>query len=497
MHSWPQLLEGLATPDQLEALAGGSCAGVFDDSRCVAPGGVFVAVRGTHADGRSFLNDAVARGARVLVGEELPKIAGVVCLRTPDARAALAQLAARWFGGASPTDFGLKLLGVTGTNGKSTTAHMVRAIVRAAGLRCGMLGTVQHDLCARSVAADMTTPGPLALCGYLRECADAGAHAAVLEVSSHALEQKRADGLRFAAAGFTNLTQDHLDYHESMEAYADAKARLFARLDADSVAVVNADDPAHRRMIRDCRARVVTFAIDAAADITAALLRSSISGTVYRVNVAGRDFVLENALLGKHNVYNALTAIGLTRAIGLPLDAIQAGLSAVRNVPGRLQRVPGTDGFDVLVDYAHTDDALRNVGGVLRQLARRRLIVAFGCGGDRDRTKRPKMAAAAAEFADAIIVTSDNPRRENPRQIIEDILAGFSPEQRRKVVVEPDRRKAIGAAIASAREGDVVLLAGKGHENYQIVGTQKLHFDDVEVAIQAAAELVRARGGAA
>lgn len=486
-----ELLAGLAPPAFLAAHAARRVSGVFDDSRQVQPDGIFVAVQGAHADGRRFIDDALKQGALAVVGEDLPGTGAALAIRVDDARAALTRLALRWHGLAADGCAGLKLLAITGTNGKSTSAFMTRAILRAAGLKCGLLGTVHYDLCGRSVTARMTTPGPVELAGYLRECADAGAAAAVMEVSSHALDQKRTDGLRFAAAAFTNLTGDHLDYHGTLENYRAAKRRLFAGLDADAVAVVNRDDPNHEFMVRDCRARVITFGIDQPADLTARITRSTTQGTYYRMRVAGRELVLENAVVGRHNVYNALTAAGLARALGADGEAIAAGLMAVRNIPGRLQRVPCASAADVFVDYAHTDDALRNVLGALKPLTRRRLIVVFGCGGDRDRGKRPRMAAAVADRADAILVTSDNPRTEDPRQIIDEILAGFDEDARRRVMVEPDRALAIRAALACAGEGDVVLIAGKGHENYQVIGERRVHFDDVEVAIQAAAEMPR------
>jgi UDP-N-acetylmuramoyl-L-alanyl-D-glutamate--2,6-diaminopimelate ligase len=343
----------------------------------------------------------------------------------------------------------------------------------------------------------MTTPGPLQLAAMLRECVDAGATAAVLEVSSHALDQKRTDGLMFAAAAFTNLTQDHLDYHKSMESYAAAKARLFSGLSPEAVAVLNRDDPAWELMGRECRARIVTCGLSRDADIGATITRDAVGGTLYRMQIEGRELALENALVGRHNVYNAMAAAGLARAAGVELDAIAAGLGALRSVPGRLQRVPCVQGVDVFVDYAHSDDAIRNVARVLRPLTRKRLILVFGCGGDRDPTKRPRMALAAAEFADAILVTSDNPRSEEPRAIIDQILAGFDAEARRKEVVEPDRRAAIFTALDCAEEGDVVLIAGKGHETYQEVGGTRLPFDDVEVAIEGAAAREKNRKGSA
>jgi UDP-N-acetylmuramoyl-L-alanyl-D-glutamate--2,6-diaminopimelate ligase len=488
-----ELLRGLAPGEVLARCGALAITGVSDDSRRVPAGGLFVAVQGTRADGRRFVSDALARGAAVVVGEDLEPAGPALIVNVPDARAALTTIALRWFGLADDGCGGLKLAGITGTNGKSTSAFMVRAILRAAGLKCGMLGTVHYDLCGRNVAARMTTPGPLELAAYLRECADAGAVAAVLEVSSHALDQKRTDGLRFAVAAFTNLTGDHLDYHHALESYRAAKARLFSGLDAQAVALVNRDDPHHEFMLRDCRAQVVTYALDRDADITARITRSTSQGTIYRLRLDGREWVLENAIVGRHNVYNALTAAGVARALGVAPEAIAAGLMAVRNVPGRLQRVPCEHSADVFVDYAHTDDALRNVLSAVKPLTRGHLTVVFGCGGDRDRTKRPRMARVAAECADRIVVTSDNPRSEDPRAIIDEILVGFDADMRSRVTVEPDRALAIRAALATASGGDLVLIAGKGHEDYQIIGDRRIHFDDIEVAIQAAAELRRTK----
>lgn len=479
------LLDGIVDAAALRQHDELAISGVFDDSRKVIPGSMFVAMRGSAADGRAFVADAVARGASVIVGEGVSPVSGVVAFDVHDARLAIAQVAARWFDGRSPTSLGLKLLGVTGTNGKTTTAHMTREILRAAGQKCALLGTVQIDLCGRSFSAEMTTPGPLDLLSYLREAADHGATAAAFEVSSHALDQRRADGLEFCAAAFTNLTQDHLDYHGTMENYAAAKARLFEMLPPGATAIVNGDDAWSERIARDCKARVLRYSIGDRGDIRASVTRDSVSGTLYRMTIGGRELALENAIVGRHNVYNALAAAGLALASGAPIAAIERGLNSLRNVPGRLQRVPLQRPFEVFVDYAHTDDAIRNVASVLRPLTRGRLIIVFGCGGDRDKTKRPKMARAAAEFGDVIIVTSDNPRTEDPARIIDDILPGFDAAARGRVTVEVDRRKAIERTISGAGDGDVVLIAGKGHEDYQIIGREKTHFDDVEVAIQA------------
>lgn len=483
-----ELFAGILPSETYAGCAERAIRGVFDDSRDVCADSVFVALRGVKEDGAAFAQDAARRGALVIVGEQLPTLDGAVTINTPDARSVLARLAARWHGiDDDETRRAMTMLGVTGTNGKTTTAHMAQAILRAGGRRCAMLGTVQYDLCGHSVTAGMTTPGPLPLCRHVREARDNGADAMVMEVSSHALAQRRVASLRFSAAAFTNLTRDHLDYHHTLDEYAAAKAELFDSLDEDAIAVVNWDDPYTARMTRDTRARIVTFGMDGDADISARIVRDTIAGTLFRLNIFGREVIVENALVGRHNVYNALAAAGLAHASGATPAQIEAGLLAVRNIPGRLQRVPGADGINVFVDYAHTDDALRNVVSVLRPLTRGRLITLFGCGGDRDRTKRPRMAEAAASLSDAVIVTSDNPRTEDPNRIIEEIMPGFAAAPQRAMRVEPDRRAAIFLAMEMAREGDTVLIAGKGHENYQIIGEDRRHFDDVEVAILAIA----------
>lgn len=489
-----ELFEGLVSSDRLEALRERRVTGVFDDSRRVTPNGVFVALRGSKADGRQFAAAACERGAALVVGEDLPAFDATPVINVTDARSVLAKLAARWFGLTEKEHPGFKVAGVTGTNGKSTTAFMTRAIVRAAGRKCGLLGTVQYDLCSRTVTANMTTPGPLELTSYLRACADAGAASAVMEVSSHALDQRRTDGIRFAAAAFTNLTGDHLDYHVTMENYRDAKARLFRGLDESAVAIVNADDPHHSAMIEGSQARVMRYSLQRVdVEIVGVITRETIKGSHFVMRIEGRELAIENAIPGRHNVYNAMAAAGLARGLDVPFESIASGLASVRNVPGRLQRVPGSKGFEVFVDYAHTDDALDNVLRVLRGLTKRRLICVFGCGGDRDKTKRPRMGRVVAMHADAIVVTSDNPRTEHPESIIADILAGIEGDARRRTTVEPDRRRAIRGALAAASEGDVVLIAGKGHEDYQEIADRRIHFDDVEVAIEALAALAADR----
>jgi len=493
-----ELLDGILPPAAWSACAGLPVASICDDSRSAAPDAMFFALAGTRTDGRRFVQEAVARGARVIVGEDVGPVPGpAVAVPAPQARSVLARVAARWFELDRPPASDARLLAVTGTNGKSTTAFMTAQILRAAGRPCGMIGTVRNELCGREFTASMTTPGPIELSAFVAECARGGASAIVMEASSHALSQRRTDGLRFAAAAFTNLTRDHLDYHADMDAYADAKAHLFASLDESAVAVVNADDPAHTRMIRGCRARVMTFGVASGAALRATIEKDALSGTRYALEFDGRRHALEHRLVGRHNVYNALAAAGLALGAGVSIDDVRAGLATVTAVPGRLERVPGARGMEIFVDYAHTPDALENVAAVLRPLTRGRLIVVFGCGGDRDRGKRPMMARVAARYADAILVTSDNPRSEEPRAIISDILVGFEPADARKAVVEPDREAAIHAAVLGGQPGDVVLIAGKGHEDYQIIGDQRLYFDDVQVARRAIEALAGAAQGAA
>ncbi len=471
---------------------------VVEDSREVRPGACFVAVRGTQADGHDYIDAAVRAGAAAVVCERAIEVGpGVACLRVADARGAAGRLAARLYGLDELQRQGqFKVIGITGTNGKSTFCFLVRSILRQAGCRSALIGTVQYDLCSRTIEAHMTTPPAATLMSYLAEAADQGATHAVMEVSSHALDQGRCDGVRFAVGVFSNLTGDHLDYHKTMDAYLRAKKRLFDGLDVDGVAVINAEDPASEKMVSDCRGRVLRYGIagsaadDGGLDVVAAVRELTAAGTRFDLRAryparGGKVFTcpVDSALVGRHNVQNCLAAAGAAVALDVDPEIVAAGLEAMRLVPGRLQTVEtGDAGFAVLVDYAHTDDALANVLSALRPLTRGRLIVLFGCGGDRDRTKRPRMARTAARLADRIVITSDNPRTEDPTAIIAEIMTGFEPGDLAKVTVEPDRRAAIELAIGGASAGDVVLLAGKGHETYQIVGKQKFDFDDAKVA---------------
>jgi UDP-N-acetylmuramoyl-L-alanyl-D-glutamate--2,6-diaminopimelate ligase len=419
-----------------------------------------------------------------------PEVTAAPAIVVSDSRRAAAIAAAAFYGFPAQS---LRLIGVTGTNGKTTVTYLVRHILSHVNKRCGLVGTVEVDDGHRQVEANMTTPGAVQLAELLAAMRHHHCKACAIETSSHALDQKRVAALRYAAAGFTNLTGDHLDYHGTMEQYAAAKARLFAMLPADAVACVNVDDPWHERMIRDCEARILTFGIRRAADYRAVDYAVTMHGTSYVLHAPDGKTEVSLKMIGRHNIENSLCAIALCcETFGVSIHQAAAALRTATGAPGRLQPVSIGQPFAVLVDYAHTDDALQNVLAALRPLARNKLRVVFGCGGDRDRTKRPRMARVAEQLADVIYVTSDNPRTESPQAILGEIVAGFSIENTKQIVVEPDRRVAIEQAIADAEPGDVILVAGKGHENYQIVGQARHHFDDVEEATRAITVAARA-----
>jgi UDP-N-acetylmuramoyl-L-alanyl-D-glutamate--2,6-diaminopimelate ligase len=458
-----------------------------EDSRTVKQGGFFLARAGTRADGRAFVADAVSRGAVAVLAPEgsgrpadLP--AQVAWCEAADPASAGAIVAERFHGNPSRA---LELVGVTGTNGKTTITYLVQQLLAAAGLRCGLVGTVEIDDGQRRAPSALTTPPALQLSELFARMLENGCRAAAMEVSSHALEQGRVAALGFKAAIFTNLTGDHLDYHGTMDAYAAAKARLFAMLGEGGTAIVNSDDPWHASMLAACaasRARVLrTSLVDPKAECF---------GTIHRVRIDAMDvslrgpwgmMELELPLVGRHNAMNALQAAAAACALGVDGERIARALAKCSAPPGRLQPVSTSGaGFSVLVDYAHSDDALANVLRALRPTvpAGGRLRVVFGCGGDRDRTKRPRMARVACEGADEVIVTSDNPRTEDPESIIAEILTGVPEGAASRVMVESDRARAIAKTVGSAREGDIILIAGKGHEDYQIIGNEKRSFDD-------------------
>lgn len=492
---------GLPTPNGV-VIPDVRITSLTDDSRTVTPGACFVAVRGATVDGHAFVGRAARAGAAALiVDRDAAMTKNVPCIKVEDTRTAVARLAAAWYGLRDATaaePMAPRLVGITGTNGKTTVAYLIRSMLRAAGKRTAMLGTIEYDLLRQRQPAPLTTPAALDLCRHLAAAHEAGAAYAVLEVSSHALDQRRTDGLHFAAGVFTNLSGDHLDYHGSVEAYAQAKRRLMTSLGPEAVAVVNQDDPAAKLMIADLDAKVVTFGIeDRRADVHASIESMEASGSRFRVAAEGFDEPMATGLIGEHNVKNVLAAVGTALALGVEPDAVHRGVEQCRGIPGRLEPVqPVGCPFTVLVDYAHTDDALNNALRAVRSLTPGRLICVFGCGGDRDRGKRPRMAAAVQQTADVAFVTSDNPRNEQPDAIIADILTGFDSSAPCRIEVDADRRAAIHAAIGLAEPGDTVLIAGKGHENYQIIGEQRRHFDDAEIATECLGDLAVGEGAA-
>jgi UDP-N-acetylmuramoyl-L-alanyl-D-glutamate--2,6-diaminopimelate ligase len=459
--------------------------GLQYDSRKVAKGNVFVAIRGMEVDGHRFVQRAVNAGATVVVVEDesaapdaLMLHAGVCKLVVPDTRAALAAMSRNFYSDPSRS---LRMVGVTGTNGKTTTTHLVRAILEAAGERAGLIGTIEYRIGDEVRPATHTTPESLELNGLLADMVREGCTAAVMEVSSHALAMKRVEGVRFQTAVFTNLTQDHLDFHGSMDAYLQAKRILFETLDPSATAVTNADDPYGMEIVAGTPAKVLTYGIGAGPDLRAADIALGVRGCSFTMAAAGTSGTVTSSLTGQFNVSNILAATGAGVALGLPWDAIRAGIASVRSVRGRFEQVVAPLGWTAIVDYAHTPDALENVLKTIHGVKASgpgRVITVFGCGGNRDAGKRPIMGRIASSMSDLTIVTSDNPRGEDPDTIIAQIVAGVAAG--REVQVEPDRRKAIRKALSAARRDDVVLIAGKGHETYQVVGTTRAHFDDRE-----------------
>jgi UDP-N-acetylmuramoyl-L-alanyl-D-glutamate--2,6-diaminopimelate ligase len=466
----------------VQRVAAEAITGIAYDSRTVQRGNVFVALKGVRADGAQFVRQAVERGAAAIVAEHSVADVGVPLLEVSDARLAFAELAADFYGHPSER---MRVVGITGTNGKTTTSYLLASIFESAGMKCGVIGTVAHRIGDEVRESSHTTPEAPDVQALLHEMVERGCIACAMEASSHALALRRVDAMTFSAGVFTNLTRDHLDFHENMEAYFQAKRRLFEMLPAGAPALINADDPKSTALIA-VSAKPVTYGINRSADITPGPLSFSMDGLDFDIRTPRGRLHASSSLVGRPNVYNILAAVGTGVALGLPFDAIERGIQALQAVPGRFEVVSDPkDAFTVVVDYAHTDDALRNLLETARPLVRGRLITLFGCGGDRDRTKRPLMGAVASRLSDVLVITSDNPRHENPERIIDEIQRGITPDTKRDdalLFAIPDRRAAIAKAIENARPGDMVLIAGKGHEKYQIVGDEHLPCDDVAIA---------------
>ena len=483
MATLSEVITGL----QYEVLKGstsGVLAGITADSREVQPGWAFVAIPGVKVDGHTFISQALARGASVVVVDrplDLTTAPSTCYLHVPDTRLAIAHMAEAFFGHPSRQ---LRLIGVTGTNGKTTSTYLLEAVLHAHGLSPGVIGTVTYRYAGHERFASQTTPAAEDTQRLLREMVDAGVSHCVMEVSSHALAQHRVWASQFAAALFTNLTQDHLDYHADMAAYYAAKARLFITYQPE-VAVLNCDDPAGAQLSHETRAPVITYGFSPTSDVGVEHLAMDAKGTALTVRLRQQHVRLHSRLIGRHNVYNILGVLATANGLGLGIDQTVLGIESLRTVPGRFEHVAGGQPFSVLVDYAHTDDALRNVLQAAQGIATGRILVVFGAGGDRDHAKRSRMGRVAAQYADLAVITSDNPRTEPPMAIIRAIERGFREightSQYRLI---EDRAYAIREAIRLARAGDVVVIAGKGHETYQSVGDQRFPFDDRQIATQ-------------
>lgn len=462
---------------------------VTQDSRQVKKGSVFVAIRGTAGDGHDFLPAVVEAGAIAVIVEDestLPASFRGAIVKVPSSRVALDQLASRYFGNPAQELF---CVGVTGTNGKTTVTYMIERILTHFGWPTGVLGTIDHHLAQHKWPSQLTTPDALTLQRRLKEFVALGARATAFEVSSHALAQARVDSLPFAVGVFTGFTRDHLDYHQTMEEYFVAKERLFCELlggqQETAVAVLNGDDP----WVRKTRVHegVTTWWYGTQnTDFTFRVLRQDLGGSLFHLSSPRGNHEFNLPCPGVHNVYNAVAAVAASCAAGASLETASEALAGFHGAPGRLEKVPNQRGLHIFVDYAHTDDALRTVLKALRELMGQtsttgRIITVFGCGGDRDKGKRPLMARAAAENSDILVLTSDNPRSEDPAQILREIQAGIPKGWSGVVHTQIERREAFRVALQTARDGDVILVAGKGHEDYQIVGKVKLSFADVQV----------------
>jgi len=447
------------------------------DSRKVGPGTLFVAVRGTKSDGHDFIPAAVSSGASAVVCERLPEnpAEGVCWILTDDSARALGVVASEFFGNPSSS---LKLTGITGTNGKTTIATLLYRVFSGLGYKCGLFSTVCNYIVNKELPATHTTPDPVELNRTLAEMLKAGCDYVFMEVSSHAVDQKRIAGLQFAGGIFTNLTHDHLDYHKTFDNYLKAKKEFFDSLPGSAFALVNNDDKNGKVMVQNCRASKYSFSTKGLADFRCTVLEQDFSGMSLRIQ--GKD--VWTRFIGDHNASNLLAVFSAASILGAEDEEVLRILSELRSVPGRLELVEGPGGISCLVDYAHTPDALRNVISAVNRIrpGDRQLITVVGAGGDRDRAKRPLMASITAEGSTKVILTSDNPRTEDPEKILDDMEAGITPDMRRKVLRITSRREAIKTAVMLAVPGDVVLVAGKGHENYQEINGVKHHFDDRE-----------------
>lgn len=512
-----KIIDNLSGLVNIDGKANIEIAGIACDSKLVKPGFMFIALKGSKVNGADFIDEAVDRGAiAVLLDSKNAKVfkRGSTYIYAKDARLALAQASQAYFGDISSK---MRLIGVTGTNGKTTITYLMESILKSRNDGVGVIGTVNYRFGKRSIPSVNTTPGVLELYSFLSSMQKEKIKNCIMEISSHSLEQGRVDTLQFDAAIFTNLTREHLDFHGDMDNYLNAKLKLFTKIKKGGAAIINIDDLASEKIIQKVKARgeakIITYAIDHEADIRAEDIKLSCKGSGFRIEIkkeiaslvslARNDtsmrhygalpnvviarpkaeaisFDIESSLIGRHNIYNILASIGASLAIGINLKDIKAGIESLKGLPGRLENIACGQNFAVYVDYAHTEDGLENALRALRELKPHRIISVFGCGGERDRTKRPSMGKISTELSDVVFITSDNPRAEEPMGIINEIIKGISPEKD-NYIIEPDRFYAIKKAMIEAQEGDIVLIAGKGHEAYQIFKDTTIPFDDRDV----------------
>jgi UDP-N-acetylmuramoyl-L-alanyl-D-glutamate--2,6-diaminopimelate ligase len=475
--------------EALEKISGIDCQGTMDvdicgisyDSRSVQKGDLFVAIRGEKTDGARFVPEAIGRGAVAVAVERRvdpdPRVPNVI---VPEARTFLAQISRVFYG--DPSDK-LKLVGITGTNGKTTTSCLMDSIFRCAGIRSCLVGTLGMKIGQRSFTSERTTPESSDLARFLQTAVEEGCTHGALEVSSHSLALKRVFGTKFAVGVFMNLTRDHLDFHRDMESYFQAKRLLFSAENGNRIdtAVINMDDPYGNKLEQSARCRVLRFGFQKMSDIHVRDCRNHVQSTDLALTTPAGEVKIHTRLIGRPNIYNTMAAVGASYCLGIDLDNIRKGIEALTEVPGRMELIDAGQNFSVIVDYAHSPDALENLLKTVAQLPHKDLITVFGCGGDRDRTKRPIMGAIAANMSSLVLATSDNPRSEDPLEILREIEIGLKKGPAPYKIV-PDRHQAIESAIAGAQEGDVVIIAGKGHEDYQIIGSQVIPFDDRELA---------------
>jgi UDP-N-acetylmuramoyl-L-alanyl-D-glutamate--2,6-diaminopimelate ligase len=478
-----KLLKEIDLPVVVKGMKDCEITGISADSKCVAPGHLFFAKKGRSSDGADFIPQAISSGA-VAIATDLynPFFEDVVQIVYSDLQLLEEKLAEHFYEHSTDSLF---LVGITGTNGKTTTSFLVKHLLDRLKEPCGLIGTIQWIIGSHHLPSNFTTPDLFTNHKLFYEMRQEGLKAAVMEVSSHGLDQGRVRGIDFDAAIFTNLTLDHLDYHQTMEAYAEAKSKLFAQLRTSKkpyakVAIGNADDPWMSKIMSNCSVPIMTYGINRPADVSISQLKLSEKGTECVVHYKDKSAAFFTSLIGRFNLYNCLAVFVLGISRGVSLETISHILGSFQNVPGRLEKISNTKGLHVFVDYAHTDDALKNVLKTLNEIKKGRLITVFGCGGNRDKSKRPKMAEVAEEFSDFTVVTSDNPRQEDPEAIIKEIITGF--KRKECFSIEVDRRAAIHQAIQRAKSGDVILIAGKGHETYQIFSHQTIDFDDRLIA---------------